>query len=69
MECVETRRTPKTDGMDAWRVLKVMEASQRSFSMNGEPVQLERVRPGGRDSIRRCQCLKKIQMSLFLLPA
>ena len=50
VECVETRRTPKTDGMDAWRVLKVMEASQRSLSMNGEPVQLERVRPGGRDS-------------------
>ena len=43
VECVETRRTPKTDGMDAWRVLKVMEASQRSLSMNGEPVQLERV--------------------------
>ncbi len=50
VECVETRRRPKTDGMDAWRVLKVMEASQRSLSMNGEPVQLERVRPGGRDS-------------------
>jgi hypothetical protein len=32
------RQTPKTDGHDAWRVLKVMEASQRSLSMNGEPV-------------------------------
>ena len=41
IECVETRRTPKTDGYDAWRVLKVMEASQRSLSMNGEPVQLD----------------------------
>ncbi len=41
VECVETRRNPKTDGHDAWRVLKVMEASQRSLSMNGEPVQLE----------------------------
>jgi UDP-2-acetamido-3-amino-2,3-dideoxy-glucuronate N-acetyltransferase len=44
IECVETRRTPKTDGHDAWRVLKVMEASQRSLSMNGEPVQLETIR-------------------------
>lgn len=43
MDCLETRRRPKTDGTDAWRVLKVMEASQRSLSMNGEPVQLERV--------------------------
>lgn len=41
--CLETRRQPKTDGTDAWRVLKVMEASQRSLSMNGEPVQLDRV--------------------------
>jgi UDP-2-acetamido-3-amino-2,3-dideoxy-glucuronate N-acetyltransferase len=41
MECIETRRTPKTDGHDAWRVLKVLETSQRSLSMNGEPVQLE----------------------------
>ena len=41
LECIETRRTPKTDGADALRVLKVLEASQRSLSMNGEPVQLE----------------------------
>ena len=41
VECIETRRTPKTDGHDGWRVLKVLETSQRSLSMNGEPVQLE----------------------------
>jgi UDP-2-acetamido-3-amino-2,3-dideoxy-glucuronate N-acetyltransferase len=41
VECIETRHKPKTDGYDAWRVLRVMEASQRSLSMNGEPVQLE----------------------------
>ena len=41
VECVETRRTPKTDGHDAWGVLRVLETSQRSLSMNGEPVQLE----------------------------
>jgi UDP-2-acetamido-3-amino-2,3-dideoxy-glucuronate N-acetyltransferase len=45
LECVKTRQAPKTDGADAWRVLKVMEASQRSLSMNGDPVQLEPVRP------------------------
>jgi len=44
LECIETRRTPKTDGRDGWRVLKVLEASQRSLSMNGEPVQLEPIR-------------------------
>jgi UDP-2-acetamido-3-amino-2,3-dideoxy-glucuronate N-acetyltransferase len=41
LECIQTRQSPKTDGADAWRVLKVLEASQRSLSMNGEPVQLE----------------------------
>jgi len=45
LECVQTRQAPKTDGADAWRVLKVLEASQRSLSMNGEPVQLEPLRP------------------------
>jgi predicted dehydrogenase len=41
IECVEKRQSPKSDGHDAWRVLRVMEASQRSLSMNGEPVQLD----------------------------
>jgi len=41
LECLDTRRVPKTDGNDGWRVLKVLEASQRSLSMNGEPVQVE----------------------------
>ena len=41
LECIQTRKTPKTDGHDGWRVLKVLEASQRSLGMNGEPVQLE----------------------------
>jgi UDP-2-acetamido-3-amino-2,3-dideoxy-glucuronate N-acetyltransferase len=41
LDCIQTRQSPKTDGADAWRVLKVLEASQRSLNMNGEPVQLE----------------------------
>jgi UDP-2-acetamido-3-amino-2,3-dideoxy-glucuronate N-acetyltransferase len=44
LKCIETRERPKTDGADAWRVLKVLEASQRSLSMNGEPVQLQPLR-------------------------
>jgi len=41
LECLKSRRAPKTDGHDGWRVLKVLEACQRSLSMNGEPVQVE----------------------------
>jgi UDP-2-acetamido-3-amino-2,3-dideoxy-glucuronate N-acetyltransferase len=44
LDCVATRQVPKTDGRDGWRVLKVLEASQRSLTMNGEPVQLEPMR-------------------------
>ena len=44
LECIQTRQTPRTDSHDGWRVLKVLEASQRSLSMNGEPVQLEPLR-------------------------
>ena len=44
LECIATRQTPRTDGHDGWRVLKVLEASQRSLSMNGEPVQLQPLR-------------------------
>ena len=41
LDCIASRQTPKTDGHDGWRVLKVLEASQRSLTMNGEPVQLD----------------------------
>jgi UDP-2-acetamido-3-amino-2,3-dideoxy-glucuronate N-acetyltransferase len=44
LDCIRTRQTAKTDGRDGWRVLKVLEASQRSLTMNGEPVQLETAR-------------------------
>ena len=44
LECIRKRETARTDGRDGWRVLKVLEASQRSLSMNGEPVQLEPAR-------------------------
>ena len=44
LDCLTSRQTPKTDGRDGWRVLKVLEASQRSLTMNGEPVQLEPMR-------------------------
>jgi UDP-2-acetamido-3-amino-2,3-dideoxy-glucuronate N-acetyltransferase len=44
LQCIATRENPRTDGRDGWRVLKVLEASQRSLTMNGEPVQLEPMR-------------------------
>ncbi len=44
VECVETRRTPRTDGQSGLRVLRVLEACQRSLEAGGVPVPL-RVRP------------------------
>jgi len=40
LECVETRRRPRTDGMSALNVLNVLQACQRSLQTNGTLVQL-----------------------------
>ena len=40
LEALHTRRPPLTDGPSGLRVLKVLQAAQRSLIMNGEPVQL-----------------------------
>jgi len=40
LEAVTTRRPPLTDGQSGLRVLKVLQAAQRSLVMNGEPVAL-----------------------------
>lgn len=38
LECVKTRRKPISDGHDGLRVVKVLDAAQRSLKTNGEPV-------------------------------
>jgi predicted dehydrogenase len=40
VECVRTRRTPVSDGQDGLRVVRVLDAAQRSLKRNGEPVKL-----------------------------
>ncbi|MGE3540310.1 MAG: Gfo/Idh/MocA family protein [Candidatus Tectimicrobiota bacterium] len=40
LEALRTRRPPVTDGLAGLRVLKVLQAAQRSLIMNGAPVQL-----------------------------
>ena len=40
LEALYTRCPPVTDGLSGLRVLKVLQAAQRSLVMNGEPVQL-----------------------------
>ncbi len=40
LSAMETRRPPLTDGISGLRVLKVLQAAQRSLVMNGEPVAL-----------------------------
>ncbi len=46
---IATRKPPLTDGHSGVRVLKVLQAAQRSLVMNGEPVQLplEALSPNG----------------------
>jgi UDP-2-acetamido-3-amino-2,3-dideoxy-glucuronate N-acetyltransferase len=41
VECVRRRSAPKTDGRNGVRVLRVLEACQRSLERGGQPVRLE----------------------------
>jgi predicted dehydrogenase len=41
LECVKTRRRPLSDGQDGLRVVKVLDAAQRSLKANGEPVRIQ----------------------------
>jgi UDP-2-acetamido-3-amino-2,3-dideoxy-glucuronate N-acetyltransferase len=41
LDCVRTRRTPDTDGLNGLRVLRVLDACQRSVKGDGEPVRLQ----------------------------
>lgn len=40
LDCIQTRQTPRTDGEEGLRVLKVLQSCQRSLQMNGQPVQV-----------------------------
>jgi predicted dehydrogenase len=40
LDCVRGRRTPRTDGENGLRVLRVLDACQRSLESGGEPVTL-----------------------------
>lgn len=41
LECVRERRTPVSDGHDGLRVIRVLDAAQKSLEANGNPVELE----------------------------
>ena len=41
LDCVRTRKTPLSDGQDGLRVVKVLEAADRSLEGNGSPVRIE----------------------------
>ncbi|MBM4288919.1 MAG: oxidoreductase [Deltaproteobacteria bacterium] len=45
LECIRTRRTPRTDGGEGLRVLQVLEACQRSLDQRGAPVNLANLKP------------------------
>lgn len=41
LDCVRERKTPLSDGQDGLRVVKVLEAANRSLAGNGSPVSIE----------------------------
>jgi predicted dehydrogenase len=40
LECIRTRQRPLTDGQSGLRVLRVLDAAERSLAGNGQPVSL-----------------------------
>lgn len=53
LECVETRATPRTDGASGLRVLRVLDACQRSLEQGGVPVALSAATPAPLPRSRR----------------
>ncbi len=43
VECVKSRTTPLSDGQDGLRVVRILEAAQKSMEHDGEPVRIEGV--------------------------
>ncbi|MGH9992255.1 MAG: Gfo/Idh/MocA family protein [Nitrososphaera sp.] len=41
LDCVRERKTPLSDGQDGLRVVKVLEAANRSLAVNGSPVSID----------------------------
>jgi len=41
LDCVRNRTTPRSDGEDGYRVVKILEAADRSLEKNGTPVSLD----------------------------
>jgi predicted dehydrogenase len=41
IECVKSRKAPRSDGRDGLRVSKVLDAAQRSLKSGGSPVEIE----------------------------
>ncbi len=50
LACIRTGQTPLTDGRSGLRVLKVLQASQRSLDRGGAPVLLAEIDAGGPDA-------------------
>jgi UDP-2-acetamido-3-amino-2,3-dideoxy-glucuronate N-acetyltransferase len=47
VDCVRTRRVPRTDGENGLRVLRVLDACQRSLDAGGQPVRVSGAPPAG----------------------
>jgi len=45
LKCIRERKRPLTDAKDGLRVVKVLEAAQRSLEKNGVPVSIEPIEP------------------------
>jgi predicted dehydrogenase len=66
LECIRERRQPLSDGADGLRVLKVLEAAQRSLKANGMPITVDPIFNLIKENQRKAKSLRKAVASSVL---
>jgi predicted dehydrogenase len=51
-QCASTGQTPRSDGLDGLRVVRILEAGSRSLAAGGEPVELQPLAAVGQSAVR-----------------
>jgi predicted dehydrogenase len=66
LECVRERKQPLSDGADGLRVLKILEAAQRSLKANGMPITIDPILSPTKENERKTPPLREAMASSFL---
>jgi predicted dehydrogenase len=66
LDCIRARKQPLTDGSDGLRVLKILEAAQRSLKGNGMPITIDPIFNPIKETERKTKSFREAVASSFL---